>query len=65
MSAFSEKTKNTATDANNVLTALNSVEERKCKLERELETCSVDGSPEKLRIFQKLDQKIDELYENL
>ena len=65
MSVFSDKTKNVATDVNNVLTALRSVEERKRKLERELETCSVDESPKKLRIIQKLDQKINELHENL
>ena len=57
MPAFSEKTKNVATDINTVLIALSSVEERKRKLERELETHLVDESPKKTRIVQKLDKK--------
>ena len=58
MSVFSEKTKNVATCVNNVLTILNSVEERKRKLEHELETYSVDESSNKKRIIQKLDKKM-------
>ena len=58
MSVFSEKTKNVATCVNNVLAALNSVEEIKRKLEHELETYSVDESPNKKRIIQKLDKKM-------
>ena len=58
MSVFSEKTKNVATCVNNVLAALKSVEEIKRKLEHELETYSVDESPNKKRIIQKLDKKM-------
>ena len=56
MTTFSETHKDVETDANNMLIALDRGKRRKYKLERELEMSSVEESPNKKRVFQKLDK---------
>ena len=65
MTMFAEKSKNAATDANNVLNTLANAEECKRKLEAEAETCSENEKHKKQRLKAKLDAKIDELHELL